>query len=107
MTVDELNQKINSALSLGDLLKAFIPGDVDDRVLAYADAILANNPKLQQLLVEDVFSGEELFRGGGELTFTGADGTTQAIDPVTIAIIQLITTLGPVIREWIKRRRER
>jgi hypothetical protein len=105
MTVEELRNSINAALSLGDMLKRFIPGPVDDRVLEYVKTI-ADSDAFLQLIVDDFF-GAGPFGDAAPATITFADGTPQSIDPATIAIIiQLVTTLGPIIMEWIKRRRE-
>lgn len=109
MTVEELRAKIESVLSLGDLLKRFIPGEVDDRIIEYGRAIVHCDEFLA-LIVEDVFPDDDgPFMGGGhELSVTAADGTVEAIDPATLAlIVQLITTFGPIVLEWIRKRRER
>lgn len=109
MTVDELRDNINRVLSLGDLLKRFIPGQWDDRILEYGRALATCDPLLA-LIVEDFFGPEDgPFMATAELVVSGgAETTPQAIDPATIAlVVQLITTFGPVILEWIRRRRER
>lgn len=108
MTVEELRTKIEAVLSLGDMLKVFIPGEVDDRILEYARA-LSHCDEVLALIVRDVFPDDGPFMASGQtIEVKGADGTVQAIDPATLAlIVQLITTFGPVLLEWIKRRRER
>lgn len=104
MTVEELKANIERVLSLGDLLKRFIPGEWDDRFIEYGRALATCDPLLA-LIVEDFFDTDGPFMGGAELTMTGPDGP-YALDPATIAlIVQLITTFGPVLLEWIRRRR--
>jgi hypothetical protein len=106
MTVEELRTNINRVLALGDMLARFIPGEWDRRILEYGKALATCDPLLQ-LIVDDVFSDDVGPFGDVEMTvLMGSD--PQAIDPATIAlIVQLITTFGPVLIEWIRRRRER
>lgn len=105
MTVAELRSKIEAILSVADVITGFIPGEVDDRVVDYIRAI-SESDSLLQLLIDDFFPANGPF-GAAEINVTAADGTVKAIDPATLALImQLITTLGPVVMEWIKRRRQ-
>lgn len=85
MTAAELKQKIHAVLSLGDILKQFIPGKLDDRVLQYVAAITAND-ELLELVVEDFFSDMPgPFGVSGQVTVA-----SQEIDPRVIAFIAAV-----------------
>lgn len=108
MTVEQLKANLKSILSVGNILKQFIPGDVDDRVLEYLTALSDCDPLLQ-LIVDDFLADDGPFGSlSGEVIVLGDDGQPHSLDPATIAlIVQLITTFGPVLLEWIKNRRNR
>ena len=80
MTVDELRAKIEAVLSLGDMLKIFIPGQIDDRIIEYARA-LSHCDEVLQLIVEDVFPADGPFMAaaGQTVEVTMANGTVQAM----------------------------
>lgn len=115
MTPQDLRQNLLRFLSLGDLISRFIPGGFDDRVLEYlTEAATSASDKLLQMVIDDFFGGvgpfgspEEQAKAFGASSDDIAFGSEHGFDPTTIAIIiQLIKTFGPVILEWIRKRRE-
>ncbi len=108
MTVEELNQRIKQGLSLGEILKAFIPGDVDDRIIEYVAAVLEDNHRLQSLLVEDIFGGSDgPFMASREILLGAAGEDPQSMDPATLMLlIQIGVALAKAIAEMRRRRRE-
>lgn len=100
MTVDELKNYVNTAVSLGDMLRVFIPGEWDDKVVDFFRALSASDAMLQ--FIADLIPSQPVFMSTGEtVVVKAADGTeTAAIDPATIAIIvQLALAVLKFIRE--------
>jgi hypothetical protein len=103
MTLDELRDKLNSAANLLDVLKAFIPGSADDRVVAYVRAVAASDPLLQ-LVAEDL-EKIGLATVPEQLRLTSVDPASgqvveQAIGDGTI--LRLLLELLPLILEILK-----
>lgn len=106
MTKDELKGYIDTLTSLGDLLKQFLPGQIDDRVVEYIRAIGASDALLT-LMADDLTPGFQAAMADapqGDMVLLASDGSEVARLTPEIWMF-LITTLLPMLLEWFKNRR--
>lgn len=105
MTVDELREGLNKILSLADIGTRFTVTPLDDRAVEYGRAIVES--RVIDLIHEDFLASDGPFGdAGGTVTFADASGDEMAAIPPWVIPI-FIEVVLPIIKEWLKKRRER
>ena len=101
MTSDELKAHIGTFVQLGDVLKIFLPGEWDDRIVDYLKAFYASDVLLT-LLAEDLSRIMPAYADDDAVVSLPAkDGTTQELGPGSIF---LFIKLAMMILELLKKR---